>query len=400
MLEKARVSVFLSIRALARVNLRTTLLTITIMSLIVINLIFLPSIITGIGEVFSRASIEYAVGDIIVEPIGEKSYINQADSVLKKIKSTTGVSGASARYEMSATISKDNTYAAAVVLGVNPDDENEVTVFANNLVQGEFVNSNDDNEIVIGLNNIAGDEEDDELTGTLRGAQVGDRVTLTYRNGVVREYRIKGIYTGGSFISDQFAIVSKREAELVLGQSDKANTILIRSDKSRTNDELKQELYNSGVKDDIKTSEETLDGIIGDVVESFSLLTIVSTIVSLIIAIVVLFMVIYINTLNRKSQIGVLKAIGVSEGVIIGSYIMQSLFYTFSAMLIGGVILYVIISYLIQNPVPFPPGPLIPVVEISTVVQSIVSLIVTSVVAGFLPSWSITRRNIIESIGR
>lgn len=400
MFEKARVSVFLSVRALARVNIRTTLLTITIMSLIVINLIFLPSIITGIGEVFSRASIEYAVGDVTIKPIGDRTYIEHADGTLKKIKSTTGVQGASARYEMSATVSKDNTFAAAVFLGINPEDEREVTVFADNMVQGEFVSSSDTNEVVIGLNNIAGSEEDDELTGTLRGAQVGDRVNVTYRNGVVREYRIKGIYTGGSFISDQFALISRQEAESVLGVHDKANTIIVRSDKRFTNDALKQELYTSGVKEEIKTSEETLDGIIGDVVDSFSILTIVSTIVSLIIAIVVLFMVIYINTLNRKRQIGVLKALGVSEEVIIGSYVMQSLFYTLSAMLVGGIILYGIISYLIQNPVPFPPGPLIPIVEVSVVLQSVVSLLITAVIAGFLPSWSVTRRNIIESIGR
>lgn len=400
MFEKARVSVFLSVRALARVNIRTTLLTITIMSLIVINLIFLPSIITGIGEVFSRASIEYAVGDVTIKPIGDRTYIEHADGILKKIKSTTGVQGASARYEMSATVSKDNTFAAAVFLGINPEDEREVTVFADNMVQGEFVSSSDTNEVVIGLNNIAGSEEDDELTGTLRGAQVGDRVNVTYRNGVVREYRVKGIYTGGSFISDQFALISKQEAESVLGVRDKASTIIVRSDKRFTNDALKQELYTSGVKEEIKTSEETLDGIIGDVVDSFSILTIVSTIVSLIIAIVVLFMVIYINTLNRKRQIGVLKALGVSEEVIIGSYVMQSLFYTLSAMFIGGIILYGIISYLIQNPVPFPPGPLIPIVEVSVVLQSVVSLLITAVIAGFLPSWSVTRRNIIESIGR
>lgn len=400
MLTSLKLARFLSIRALARTNLRTTILTVTIMSLIVINTIFLPSIISGIGEVFTRASIQYAVGDVTVKPLGDQLYIENSASALKKIKSTPGVQGASARYDMGATVSKGTHFAAAQVIGIDPYDEDEVTVFSQNLLEGEFISPSDEAEIVIGQNNIAGNEEDDELTGTLRGAHVGDRVNLTYRNGVVKEYRVKGIYTGGSFISDQFAIISTREAERVLGIKNKANTIVIRSDGSLSNEELKTRLYESGITSDIKTAEETLDGIVGDVVSSFSILTIVSTIVSLVIAVVVLVMVIYINTINRKKQIGVLKAIGISEEVIIVSYMFQAFFYTFSAILIGGIILYLIITYLMAHPVPFPPGPLTPVVEPMTVIESLASLIITSILAGFFPSWSVVRRNIIESIER
>lgn len=399
MFKSLKVATFLSIRSLARVNIRTTILTVTIMSLIVINLIFLPSIITGIGQVFTRASVEYAVGDVTIQPIGDKEYIENGNAVLKKVKNTEGVKAASARYQMSATIVKDNKFAPGTIIGVNPDDERQVTVFADNMVEGEFISASDTNEIVIGLNNIAGHEEDDELMGTLRGAHVGNRVTLTYRNGLVREYRIKGIYTGGSFISDQFAIISKKEAEDVLNVTGKTNMILVRSDGT-PNEELKNRLYDSGVKEQIRTSEETLNGVVGSVVQSFSILTIVSTIVSLIIAVVVLFMVIYINTINRKRQIGVLKALGISEEVIILSYMLQSFFYTFVAMLIGGTILFVIISYLMQHPVPFPPGPLTPVVEPMIVIQSLISLALTSIIAGFFPSWGVTRKNIVESIGR
>ena len=59
---------------------------------------------------------------------------------------------------------------------------------------------------------------------------------------------------------------------------------------------------------------------------SFAIINLISTAVSLVIATVVIFIVVFINTVNRRRQIGILKAIGIDKGLIVNSYVLQVVF--------------------------------------------------------------------------
>ena len=63
-----KVSLFLAHRSIKRGNIGTTILTILIMSLIFVNLIFMPSIIEGFGEAMAVSSIDGVYGHIFIEP--------------------------------------------------------------------------------------------------------------------------------------------------------------------------------------------------------------------------------------------------------------------------------------------------------------------------------------------
>lgn len=54
--------------------------------------------------------------------------------------------------------------------------------------------------------------------------------------------------------------------------------------------------------------------------QSMRVIDLMSTVVGLIVGAALIFIIIYINTLNRKREIGILKAIGISPGSIIISY--------------------------------------------------------------------------------
>ena len=51
-----------------------------------------------------------------------------------------------------------------------------------------------------------------------------------------------------------------------------------------------------------------------------------------------MFIVIYINVIHSRRHIGILRAIGINRDVIIGSYLVQALFYAGMGVLVGGLL--------------------------------------------------------------
>ena len=91
---------------------------------------------------------------------------------------------------------------------------------------------------------------------SLKGAHVGDEVTISYQNGVVRKYTIKGIYTTVFPLSDMSIFVTNKEMESVLGLHDRASEILIKTDESYSEDYYIDQLRRAGI--DIRTAESFL----------------------------------------------------------------------------------------------------------------------------------------------
>jgi putative ABC transport system permease protein len=102
---------------------------------------------------------------------------------------------------------------------------------------------------------------------------------------------------------------------------------------------------------------------------------------------------------NRRRQIGILKAIGMKERIIIMSYVMQAVFFAILGIIAGMLIInYAIVPYFIRNPLQMPIGLVGLALVNRDLAISIFSMLVVSMVAGFIPSWMVTRQNIIKAI--
>jgi putative ABC transport system permease protein len=94
-----------------------------------------------------------------------------------------------------------------------------------------------------------------------------------------------------------------------------------------------------------------------------------------------------------------MKAIGMKEGIIVASYIMLSLFYAVIGIGIGLAVLeFVATPYFIAHPLDFPVGKTSLLIVRGEVATSIISMIIVSIIAGFIPSWRVSRENIIKAI--
>ena len=397
MLKNLKVSFFLACKSIKRGNVGTTILTVMIMSLIFVNLIFMPSIIEGFGEAITVSSIDGVYGHIFIEPKEDNLYINNVDNIQKKLNTIPGVVGTAPRYMTGATFSHKNKFKGGALYSMNPEDELVVTKIHTGLIEGEFLSKSDTDEILLGID-VAGEEgaEDDE--SSLGGVKVGDKIGVTFSNGVVKEYRLKGIFKISSMNVDRYAFISEKEMESVLGLDNKASQILVKLSQRGTEEEFRKKFRELGISEDIKTWEDKMAGALGAILSIFGIITLISTAVSLIMAVVIIFIIIYINTVHKRKQIGILKAIGINQRVIVHSYVIQALFYCFSGILMGSILLWILVSYLTANPTMTPVGYLKPVVEQQLIIQNIISLIAVSLIAGFIPSWKTARENILKAI--
>jgi putative ABC transport system permease protein len=113
---------------------------------------------------------------------------------------------------------------------------------------------------------------------------------------------------------------------------------------------------------------------------------------------VVVFIVTFINIINRKKQIGILKAIGIRKQVIVGSYLIQVLFLCTCGVITGTLILKTISTILTINQLRFPMGYITPVINYSGLAISIVLLFAVSVISGYIPARQVVNEEILDAM--
>jgi putative ABC transport system permease protein len=400
-----RVALFLVYNALKRGNKFTLALTILVSTLAFINIIFISAIMNGaISKVYQQARDNYVANIVITPPI-DQPYITQSQQLERTICTLPGVVSCSSRYALSGVIrydpEKDNwdvREKAWNIKSINPEDEVKVTNLQNCMVAGNYLDKNDRDQIMMGRE-ISGGYGAIYEQSSLKGAQVGQEVTVAYENGVVRKYKIKGIYSSNFALADLNAFVTEKEMESVLGVRNRASEILIKTDASLPERNYVDRLVAIGIdRVQINTFMDFI-GVVASLTQTFDIIKGIITFIGLLVAGVTIFIVIFIATVNRKRQIGILKAIGMKERIIVTSYIFQAVFYSALGVLVGMLVVsFGIVPYFVRHPLPMPIGLVSLALVNSDLAISVASMLLVSVVAGFIPSWTITKQNIIKAI--
>ncbi|MCA1916365.1 ABC transporter permease [Methanospirillum hungatei] len=392
------VAFFLAIRSIQRGNRFTFLLTVAIMGLVFVNLVFLPSIISGVVVNFNSQSINYNYGNLVIEPRENTLYITGVAEVKQKISQISDVTGTSPRFSAGATYNYHGTQISGQIVGFNPRYEQEVTLLHTRLKEGEFLAEGDGDSILLGAQLAGNIDERKDKTDSLGGVTAGDSVLVTFNNGVKKTLKVKGILDTGSFGVDRNGFVTLKEINQVYGISDTATSILVKLSQNGEEERCKKVLMEYGIAEKIRTFQEKGQGFVNDAIRSFEIINAISTMVSLVIAIVVIFIVIFINTINKRRQIGILKAIGINKKIIIYSYIIQVLIIATCGILLGLALSSGLVAYLTINPLVFPGGAVYPVVEAGPVIRSVISLALVSLISGFIPSWKTANEPILDAI--
>jgi putative ABC transport system permease protein len=399
MFEDAGVSWFLATRTIRRGNKGTTIMTIVILAVVFVNMLFLPSIIAGLVQNVNQKNIDYTTGQMVIHPRENDRFIENATEVTQKISGIPGVTGVTQRLTAPAIITHRDRVVSLGVIGIDPMNEKTVTKLNTGIIRGDFLDESDMDSIVIGTV-LAGDKnkkEEDEIQYSLRGVDVGDSVNLTFNNGITKSYRIKGIIGIKNQVIDYNVYISLRELAAVTGTGDEASSILIRLSPSVPVSDFKLTLMKFGVQQRIRTWLEDA-ALVQQQSESVSIIGIVSTIAGLIIAIIIMFVVVFINTVNKRKQIGIIKAIGIDQKIIVNSYVFQVIFLAVCGILLGIMLNQVLVTLLTIYPLEMPDGAIAPVLDFGAIIQAAVTLFVASIIAGYIPAWNTAKLEILEAM--
>ena len=404
MLTGLKLSFFLAYKSITRGNKGTLALIILIMALAFINLIFISSIFLGMIDTMNKQAVENLFGNIVIEPEEDETYIKQVKSFQTLINDTPGVIGSSAHYISAAILSYDEDNDGEgirsgtwPIKSIDPQDEKQVTEIHQAMVAGEYLNKSDRDKIMIGIE-ISGGYGAGFEHETL-GVKVGDEIKVAFNNGIQREYEIKGIFSAKNIGADQLAYITQKEMESVLGVRNRASEIIVKIDQTGEESKYIEEFRRIGlVKEDIKPWTEYMGGTIS-VINSFGMIQSILAAIGLLVAGITIFIVIFVNVVNRRRQIGILKAIGMDEQSIISSYILQALFYAISGLGLGLILIYfLIVPYFVRNPLDFPVGWVSLAITENDLIINSLSLIVAAIIGGFIPSWRAARESILKAI--
>ena len=399
MINDIRVGALIAYFSVKRGNKKTLIFIVFVLSLIFMNLVFLPSMIGGMTVLFTGMMQDYPYGDIVIEPSGDNTYINNADSVLQKVRAVEGVRAATKRLDAGASIEHKHKVVGATVTGLLPTEEYDVSRYPYIISEGDFLGELSRDEIIIGAM-IAGTGFGSEIYDNLGEVRPGSLVDVTYSNGVKRTYKVKGIMEGTFELVDLNALVNYKEIEDVYGlEESKATSVVVRVDKQGSEDQVKDKIREAGVNEQIFTWADKSETLIKQAMQSMGAIDAMSKFVSLIVGAALVLIIIYINVLNRKKEIGILKAVGITPRSIVLSYAFLSTFYVSLGILAGLILYFSLMFYFQVNPVTFYETMEIrPQIDYMLLIESIVTMLTLSVIAGILPAWSVSKESILKAI--
>ncbi len=378
-------------------------MTILIMTLAYVNLVFISSVFGGIVEAINTQSIDNQYGNIVIEPATDERYINNSNAI-ELITTIPGITGSSAHYVENLVIKyderndrKDIKSGRWTLKSITPSDEKSVTKIHESMIEGSFLEATDRDEIMIGKEVAGG------YGGTLDhmslGVSVGDEVDVYFSNGIKRSYTVKGIFGTKSTQVDQMVFVTKKEMESVLQVHNWASEILVKTESTGNEGEYINDIRELGLQnEDIKIWSDLM-GFTSSASASFTMISIILGVIGTIVAGITIFIIIFVSVVNKRKQIGILKAVGMEESTIILYFVIQALFYGVIGVIFGAsLILFVVRPYFISNPLDFPVGWVSLKVTFDIIRVSNLSLIAAALIGGFFPAYRGAKESILKSI--
>ena len=83
--KELKVAFLLALRSLQRGSRSSAILTILIIGLCFTNMLFLPSMFSGIGQSITKQLVDYEVSNVLVSPKSGEQYITDLDATLDLI---------------------------------------------------------------------------------------------------------------------------------------------------------------------------------------------------------------------------------------------------------------------------------------------------------------------------
>ncbi len=424
---------FLAIRQVARSSKWATGLIVFIMMLTFLNLVATSGFLVGIVEGASRAFKEQWTGDLMIVNRNENPYIEKTQDIVSMVSSFPQVKSYSTRIVAGARVEAnwwekrtedDANTVSNQIAGVDPRMEDETTHLSEAVVEGKWLEEGDTNGIVLGSGYLDKYSRVRDLVSLLRDVEPGTTVRVTVsraevtvnpanegqelatnidqNTAVTKDFIVRGIVDSKvAFVSSR-AYILDSELKKMLGKTDSnVSEISIVMEDGVDPYVVKTPLINNGFSEyaKINTAEEGSPDFLVSIKLFFSIIGTILGSVSVVVALITIFIIIYINALTRRRQIGIMKAVGVTEFAIEFSYICQALFYVITGSIVALIVIFAFLKPIIDaNPIDTPFALIVLVAEPKDVAFKLLLVMSVTVLAGYFPARFIVSTNTLNAI--
>jgi len=407
----SKIGFFLALRQIKRSSLWTTGLIVFVMVLTFLNLVVVSGILVGLIEGSIGAWHDQYTGDIMISNLETEEYVENTPGIISILKSLPEVDYVSTRfgkgvlleanYKTKKETDKPNT-ASTQLTGIDPDAENIITRLGDHIAEGQYLVAGDYDKVLLGQY-LLEQYLPVESPGfsTLKNVQVGSKIRIKL-NGIIREVTVKGILKSKvDNVSMATYMIDSQVRELIGRQDNNASQIIIKLKEGADVTQVKNQLILRGV-DKLGKVQTYLDAqpqFLKDIVTTFRTLGNMLSSIGLVVASITIFIVIFINAITRRKFIGILKGVGINGQAIEISYVFQSMFYAFFGSIIGLIVVYaVLVPFFLAHPIDFPFSDGILVAPLGETLIRVALLVISTVIAGYIPARMIVRKNTLDSI--
>jgi putative ABC transport system permease protein len=396
-----KVAAFMALKSMRRGDIRVLLLTVSMLILVYLNLVFTPSLLAGAVQKINDKTKNTMSADILFQAGGESPVIYQAQELVSGIESLDGVEAVCARNSLGAEIHYESERFATAVYAIDPVKDSQVFGISGTLIEGEYLEPGDIGQVLLGAQVAGADRESLELySSSLKSVHAGSKVIIDYVNGVEREYTVKGIFFTEFVQGDIRAYTSEDDFRTMVPpqMQDTATSIHVKLEKGTNRSQVVEQVLamRGGLK--YQTWEDAL-GVLKSMTKSFDQIIVILRTTALIVAAITIFIVTYVDLVNKRRQIGIERAIGITSASIVLSYIIRAVVYAAFGILAAALIFrYVIVPIEAQHPFHFPFGDVLLAVDVPELTTSALILCGVAIVSAFIPAWQTIRTKIIDAI--
>ena len=398
-----KVAAFMALKSLRRGDVRVLLLTVSMLILVYINLIFTPSLLTGAVQKIHEKTKNTLSGDIVVQSDNYPVIIG-AQEMVSAIDDIDGVAAACARTSLGTEIHHGDDRVTAALYAIDPNLDSRVFDVSQNMIEGEYLDPGDRNWVLLGAQIAGADRENLELySSSLMTVHPGDNVTIYFANGSM-EFTVKGIFFTEFVNSDIRAYITQTQFDAMYpAMQDTATSIHVKLERGADRDSVMQRMREVGLASfgqplKFQTWEDAL-GVLKSMTSSFDQIIAILRATALIVAGITIFIVTYVDLVNKRRQIGIERAIGITSTSIVLSYVIRAIVYAAFGILAAALIFrYVVVPIEAQHPFHFPFGDVILAVDVPVLASSAAILCGVAIVSAFIPAWQTIRTKIIDAI--
>ena len=391
------VSAFLARKLVLRSSWGLNFMAIFMILIVYINISFTSALLNGFIGTVNEKLIASQTGNVVVLPKGSDT-ISDATVLTENIRKINGVKGVTETKTVPAEISKGKEKSVAEISGVKPENYGDVFITPNNMIEGEFLTKDDRDKIVLGAQIAgAGISRLELYSDSLKDVHAGDRVTVSFPGGIKKEYTVKGIFLNEFFESDLKTFITSDEYSLIdpASKTEIINVSLAKGvSESYAIDQIKK------LRGDLqfRTWEERA-GFVRGFTDTLKVVNRILIFLAVLVAAITIFIITYVDLINKRRQIGIERAIGITSPTIILSYQIRALFYTLIGSGLGASV-FILVIVPIERAYPFkiPYGSVF--LQVNYRFMGLVALLLVAValVAALVPAWRTIKISIIDAI--